>query len=190
MQQTTDSFFGIIIRSFLPVKQKIVVLSKQHGIHHLICRMSSGCVHGGLIEWQEKRRSEQFFLVNYELVALPDRWAADDIVFLHSVFQLVHACIPVASNPEGMFEHLLLLYKSALHENREFYKKVFLCRFFSLLGLYPEYPQQYDEKFLCLISAPIDIMLSEQEMLLDKNVDAWVRGCVRTHSLKIKTGFL
>ena len=182
-------YTGMIIRSTLPYKNSVIIVSSQLGLREYTIPAKSLLVQGAFIRFTLQERRGKYTLKSSELIALPHLWVMNDILFLHRVLELIVFFVPYGSGIQGLLEHCMLLFEKPEHEDLDWYKKLFICRLFSLLGVCPENAELYNKNFLCLISAPIDIMLNVQRAVLFDTIDIWMRGCIQSHprSHEIKT---
>lgn len=173
--------YAIVIRNYLPEKNRLILFDREKGLCEVIVPSRGKYTHGALLEFTVKEFRTKYMLAESSVIALPAQWVLEDLVFFHAILELVLYFIPLDSNPTGVFAHLELLRKDIPMQNIVLYKKLFICRLFSLLGICPDDADSFDEKFLYLISAPIDIMLSVQEFLTKYPLDVWMRKCVMSH---------
>ena len=172
---------GIIIRCALPTKRKTLLLSREVGLHELCIIKNTVFMQGSLIAYTMREQRGTPLLSHAELLAVPERWVGDDILFLHQVLELVMFFVPASSNPQGLFGHMMLLFKELSINPTEWYKKIFLCRMFSLLGVYPDNAEEYDKLTLSLLSGPLEHMMQAHQRLEQHTLNAWVQGCVNSH---------
>lgn len=175
---------AIVIRSFVPYSYKLALYNDTQGYHELRYTKLSGVFSGALCYYDYTSIHNNTAIGFLEIIDVPHEWAKRDLVFLHHVLEIIFSYVPFQNGCALLLEHLLKLYKICPIEDENFYKKIFICRIFSLLGIYPENREGFDQKFLCLISAPIDIMLNVQTTLMHYDVDAWIQGCIQAYPVR------
>ena len=67
----------------------------------------------------------------------PMALARHDILFLHHVLELCCQLIPVNSCVDGIFDLLMHLYSTQIYTGSVQYKKIFLLKLLTRLGIYP-----------------------------------------------------
>ena len=114
-------------------------------------------------------------------MAVPAPWVEQDIYFLHHILELCDYFLPYHSNSTQVMDLFSVFYSPRV-TNSEFFKRIVVCRFFSLIGICPDDAEKYDQFFFSLISAPIDIMLNMQDdIYMRQEIDRWLLGCIKTH---------
>ncbi len=189
---------GIVLRCFMPYQRKMIVLDREIG--RIECSVpwkayKGLVVQAGLIAYVLSPLHRTYALVDIELVALPVLWVRGDILFLHHILELCVHLLPLhSSNVESVFDLLMVLYTlENLEYNQKFFKQLFLCRFFAILGMYPDdTANNYDSILFDLISGPIDIMLNVRyDTHMSNRLNRWLVGCLATYPYrdKLKTSF-
>lgn len=184
---------AIVLRSFFPYKYKVVLFDKELGKIEAIAlykRNFNRLMQGALIECHKEAWNGMYRLHAIDLKALPAQWVCSDILFLHHVLEIADLFLQTHNNAQAVFDLFMFLYQDhGLDFDDAFLKKIFLCRFFSLLGIYPE-EEQYDPSFFNLILAPINTMLDVQrDTYFLHHLMTWLQGCVSTHpyAYRLKT---
>lgn len=185
---------GIIVRVLYPLSNKIIVfdeklgkieciVSKRERIHML---MQGALIEYSLVPWRSIYR-----MMFVEQCALPMAWVKDDILFMHQLLELIIFFAPFNSPLPSLFESYLFLYHAEYApDDVIFFKKLFLCRFFALLGIVPEEELYFNALFFSLISGSIGSMLNAQSGdRLERIIHEWLYGCISTHpyAFQLKT---
>lgn len=178
---------AIVLRSYLPYKQKLALFDYELGRIEIIAakkKLFDRITHASLISYLAEEWNSFYRMHDYELSAVPESWAHTDIYFLHQLLELSMFFLPLHTpQADKLFELFMLLYQPCLlRTEKELFKKIFLCRFFALIGMYPDNSSFYSSSFFRLISEPIDIMLDVQ---MDKAQHAqlvqWIYECINIH---------
>lgn len=184
---------AIVLRSFFPYKYKVVLFDKELGKLDAIAlykRNFNRLMQGALIVCHKEPFNGIYRLQTIDLKAMPAPWVCSDILFLHHVLELGDLFLQTNNNAAAVFELFMFLYQE--HDvafESAFLKKIFLCRFFALVGIYPE-EEQYDESFFNLILGPINTMLDiQRDQYFLNQLIVWLQGCVATHphAYRLKT---
>lgn len=188
-----DAVQAIVLRSFFPYKYKVILFDKELGKIEAVAlykRNFNRLMQGALIDCHKEEWNNIYRLQNIDLRAMPAPWVSKDILFLHHVLELSDLFLQQHNNSHQIFELFMFLYENHTLEYEDiFLKKIFLARFFVLLGVNPE-DTDWDESFFNLISGPIDTMLDVQkdESFLNK-LTVWLQGCTAIHpfAYRLKT---
>ncbi len=138
---------------------------------------------GTLIQYVPQERGGYYYSQAIEVIAIPQLWAVSNIFFLHHIIEIIDFFIPRRHQAENIFMLTLMIYKK-LDDNVDvaFFQKLFLCRFFAMVGIYPEPVHLEDRKFLSMILSGSDDNLDEQKyVFLEKKMIQWLRECIRLH---------
>ena len=172
---------GIILKTYMPQKCKIVVLDSELG-KIVVVPNREDVRYGACVMYDLREQGHCTFMYNIELIDSPLSLAKDDILFIHHILELCYYFIPVQSTVSHLFNLLILLYESKHIFDNNVLKKFFLFKFFITLGFYPE-----DQKFrtpyfhhLALLS--ID---NSDDLLINLNIeqelDTWLLQCISLH---------
>ncbi len=176
---------GIVLRSFMPYKHKISVFESSLGrIEGMVSHPSvlEKALHGALVQFRVEEVQNFYRFQDFELIALPAAWVNDDILFLHHVLELTDFFVPLGEFSQELGQLFCLLYAECPLNNVELFKRIFVCRFFLLLGIYPENAEMYEKDFFRLLSGSLDSMLEQAwDRTLLKNLNRWLEGCVQVH---------
>jgi hypothetical protein len=152
-------------------------------------------VQGALIEYRLEKSRYGYLCYDSKILLFPTDWVLKDIVFLHHVLEIYLYFSPVNNSCSALFEHGMLLFTiSEFSADIRMMKKLFICRLFTLMSVYPQQITEVNVDFFLLLSGPIDIMLNIQyDDKLLAQFAAWIRSCCMTHPqvllFKTKTFF-
>ncbi|PKN03547.1 hypothetical protein CVU75_01690 [Candidatus Dependentiae bacterium HGW-Dependentiae-1] len=173
---------GIVIASLQPRQNKIVVLDQEQG--KFICVPDRKTVnHGMLLTYFVRRDNKTEFLYATELLATPVTFAIHDLLFFHHVMEICFHFLPLACQTPAVFDLLSYFYKPEMAHLDVRQQKLFLCKFFALLGIYPEEFSQDPVRISQIAFYPIDRMLAHNVDLNFKEteLDSWLLSCVLSH---------
>jgi hypothetical protein len=174
---------GVVIYSGKPYHKKIIILDDNLGKVEAVLDdnvLKNRLIHGALIEYTYRPWHHMYQLFNTTYVSAPADWV--DLVFLHHILEMSNYFLAIHCNAHAVFNLFTLLYQPYVHHNALIWKKIFMCRFFSLLGICPINALDYDSDFFHLISQPINIMLNiQKDIRFEKKIDRWLLGCMHTH---------
>jgi hypothetical protein len=142
---------------------------------------------GALVQYVPELKGTWHSAQHVEIVAIPQQWVVINIWFLHHVLELVDFFVPASNQAENIFELLQLLYEPLSNEiDIPFFQKIFLCKFFILVGIYPEPRNTQDREFLALVASGVesqtDCLPDEQKyVFLEKKMIQWLRECILLH---------
>jgi hypothetical protein len=176
---------GIVLRSYFPEKQKVSVLDIQLGRINGIpqdTKMGMRLPHGSLIAYTVKQVSVNFILYDIDLIDLPLGWEFTNFLFFHQLLELCFYFLPLHAQAQEVFYLIKELYGSQDIINTPLAKKLFLYRFFSVLGIYPVDARSYSAVFFNLISHSIDSKVDESTYkIINNDLKRWLMACIHMH---------
>jgi hypothetical protein len=178
---------GIVIRFYGPYKQKVALLDEELGHIEatILSKKNARLPHGALVNYVLESTVNSYQLVYSDIIALPQAWAREDIIFLHHALELCSYFIPFNSRTPTVFAWLSQWY--TLNEywcSTVGFKNFFIAKFFFLIGWYPEPRQKKDRELMSLISGPIDIMFEgELDQSITIHLNEWLEECITLHPL-------
>lgn len=146
---------GIVLKRFFPQKQKISVLSKNHGKINLITPFSKNgnkLWPGTLIEFLPNKRFDTVTNAeNLEIIDMPFENNAHNIYWQHFILELCYFFLPLNDSSPKVFDCLnfSLNYFSKINNhlrNNKLIKRFIIMYLFFLFGLYHD--EKMDEIFL------------------------------------------
>lgn len=155
---------GIVLRTLFPAKQKVILLDADLGKVEAsvpdiktIVRITNGA----LMEYRVTQSQHGLSLHEVDYLDVPFPLARVDVIFLHHVLELARFFIPLESVAKDLYQLLLMLYHDERLMTDSMAQKLFLVRFFMMLGLYPETITK-NPSLYALISLPIEVMLEKK----------------------------
>jgi hypothetical protein len=172
---------GVILYSHIPLRRMVTILDTVQGKVDCMVRARHmpPLAHGTLAEYVLQEKNDLKIASFLEPLAVPAEWVREDIYFLHHVLELCTMYIPACHTAQEIISLLSLLYapwKSDV-EGRggaPFFKKLFLCKLHTLLGMYPD-EEVYDPALLSLISCAGDSMFDLQyDTEIESRLTMWL----------------
>jgi|GEM_PF-6227334 hypothetical protein len=150
-------------------------IPKQRGIREI--------PRSALIHYVPQTVNNRIVAKYVEIVATPHQWAINSIWFLHHLLELINFFVPRGGQAENIFSYVLIMYQPLSDDiDMFFFQKLFLCKFFILVGIYPEPINMQDRQFLSLLQSHQDYKLEEQKyVFLEKKMIQWLQECIRLH---------
>lgn len=139
-------------------------------------------LHGSLIQYVFKKNNTRN-IADVVVKAMPASWVIQDLLFFHHVLEIASFFLAEAEPAPAVFEHFQLLYSEPSSADIHLFKKLFMCRLFTLLGIYPENAPTRHRDLFNLISRPINIMLNAQDDYAQRTgaITTWLLACIHTH---------
>jgi hypothetical protein len=172
-----------IILSYQPhVSKRAVLFDRRYGKIEASFgyKIPSSLVHGALIQYTLSSWRNKYMIDAYEMIALPAKWVVQDVHFFHHLLEVGQLFFMSHQYSPEVYTFFEKIYEE--QGTVEHMHHLFLCKLFSLLGIYPSDAHIHHPALFHLISASNDIMLNEQKHRLDqKELKSWLRGCIETH---------
>ncbi len=177
----TQSGTGIIVKTFFPRKQKVIVFDRKLG--KLECVPHRPDIRAGsLITYTYNSGQSVPFLKNMNIIDVPLDLVREDILFVHHILEVCFYFLSAHQPAPEIFDLLLKLYHSEKVLQTHQSKKLFLFLLFWKLGIAPEHKQFDQVYFRNLAIKAVDTMSSEQIQVYDeKAMDAWLYHCLLLH---------
>lgn len=176
---------GIVLRVQAPYRHTISLFDGMQGRIQAVAQTAAfPLMHGELIAYRLEPWKHMYRLCDIQALKLPAAWVRNDILFLHHLLEMAHVFIPEQSRAVELFKLCGLLYETdAYHIEHRLLKKLFLGKFFALLGVYPEYAFQKETQLFHLFSGLGDEMPQEIQNIdeLHEKLKHWLLGCIQTH---------
>jgi len=140
---------GIVLKTFIPLKNKISVLTKSAGKMTLAInpgRLKSVFSPGTVVTFRAKRNSASVvFPANLEVLVVPIDAIERQLYWFHHILEICYYFVPLGAACPDLFRLVQYCFElersSALFEPYfDIVKKACLVKFFLLLGFYPESP--------------------------------------------------
>lgn len=176
-----EQSIGIILSHLFSRTGKIALLDKQYGRIDGIVH-SNRIVIGALVRYTMRPKHAVYIIDDINIHEMPLQLARQDILFLHHVLELCYQLIPVNSSVDGIFDLLLRLYSSHTYQSSAQYKKLFLFKLLTILGIYSCSQKMSKSTFDRLMDMPIDSMCDETlDLGSEKELDIWLYYCITEH---------
>jgi hypothetical protein len=181
--QLSNINHGIILKIKID-EPYALIFDQQRGkmrVYHDFNRSKKYLTHGSLVQYSYKKAST--LKVDDIIITMqPAAWIGEDLLFFHHILEMAVFFLPEHEPAPVLFEHFQLLYQPH-RGTKQLFKKLFMCRFFSLLGIYPENALTHYHDLFHLISRPINIMLNAQDdyVLQASAMTPWLLACIQTH---------
>lgn len=183
--------WAIVLKNYYPKKQTLALLDGQlgkvTGASAAIAEISAGSFIAYSVD---ARRTNYLLLHQIELLDLPLFIAHEDILFLHHLLELCYYFIPDGSNALSVFNLLQMVYTPGDWMSKTVLKKIFLCKLFAFLGIYPEEESMKTPAYSRLMSTTftevMDMVFQQED---EHIIDSWLRMCIASHPIagKFKT---
>lgn len=177
---------GIVLRAPWEADSSVIIFDRDLG--KVSCKIlrkrgKKTVINGGIYSYAVTTWRSFRCIADFELLQQPALWVADDLLFFHHVLEVCFYFLSFDQECSDVFDLVMNLY-AELPEGQcvATAKKIFLCRFFALIGMYPESHKVSDEIITCLISPAGDIMLDSQKAsFINKQAVAWLHTCINQH---------
>lgn len=160
---------GIVLKTFFPSKQKVLVLDRNLGKIFLISKNQNNLLrlcNGVIFEYNLESINDKNLIVELDIIKFPN--VGKNILFFHHILELYNFFIPIGFMYCQLFDLLCSIYDLLEQENiTKKEQKLFLYQFFSLMGMCPRNEKEYG-----LNSIDLD-----DENFLEK----WINACINSH---------
>lgn len=179
----TYSNTGIVLKTFLPDKYKVIIFDRSLGKFDAIVPSTIkhfNLCNGLLVNYNYQLKGKLQFIDNINIINDPFLLAQNDLLFFHHILELCYYFIPMGISCDDLFDFIKFLFFSPQKLKTVKSQKILLCRFFLLLGMYPEC--KTSPKFNYLMSIPIDIVDNELiDLENEKELNLWIIKCINIH---------
>lgn len=173
--------YGIVLKRFVPKKQKIAVFDRSLGRIDCIPHIDTLC-HGAVISYYVGKTQPLHHLHNVELIDVPFSLAHAHIHFLHKVLLVCYYFIPQGSAAPEAFDLLRFLYTIENNKCVKQFQLVFVCKLFALLGFVPN--TLAVDQFIVdqLLTTSIDRLTNYPlELGIEQLLGQWIDACIALH---------
>ena len=164
--------------------KKVVLLDAQLGIIEGCFVSTNGWQVGACIRYEADYKHTLYFIKSFRLEDLPLAIAAQDILFLHHILELIYFFVPIGSCSIGLYNLLEFLYTYATHilvADRR-WKKLFICYVLYTIGMYDERSLRTYQFLRTLTSTPIDrVDVGFLDLAREREIDQWLLHCLELH---------
>ena len=191
---------GIILRSFLPHKQKISVLTELHGKVNLVVRGEKSRFPAGSVITFHANLNARFVVMSDEkLIYVPMDGVVDQLYWLHHILEICYYFVPLSLPCEEIFGVVLNSIRVG-RNSTEVIKRICLLKLLMLLGFYPAEdgiipPDEliglsdlFDRVVLTFLDSSdsqkvrsLHILLQKVPKPLLEQADKWIMCCLKSH---------
>lgn len=182
--------YGIILRTYKPRKYKLSLFDEHLGRIECIVPVKKRAffdkaANGALLYYYIKPLQTVYELHEIEIIDLPSAYARHDIYFLHHILELYYYFIPSDLPSIELFDLLKLLFAPSSYLYTKHGKKMFVLKFLSVLGVFPEETVSFSPEMYRLISLSIDGMLKRTlDAHLEKEIENLICASIGAHPYK------
>ena len=171
---------GIVLKSYYPQRQKLVVLDKKEGKFQCVPHRVD--IPNGAIIAYTKVKKQIYLINNIEILDVPFALALNDISFLHAILEIAYYFVPSQCPNHGIFDLLLYLYSFPDRIKYTLDKKLFLFKLFISLGIYPEGEKFQTPHLYTIASESIDTIINKKLHLeIERYIDDCLLACIEIH---------
>lgn len=174
---------AIVLKNYYPARTRITLLDQSVG--HIDCWSDRYDLPvGTLIAYHQRVHIDRYSAQSIELMALPPCTCLPDLVFVHQVLEICYRFSPPHCAAPDLFALISILYQedtfSRLHNS--LLKKIFLCKIFVMLGVWPLGEKFQSPFFYRLATESIDNLLEQPiQLKYEHDLEGWVHGCIAMH---------
>lgn len=174
---------AIIIKKLYPHDNKVALIDQDKGRINAILYKKS-IIEGSLIQYSLKTSKMSLLLDDVEYLYTPLEWGKNDLLFFHHILEICYFFIPLYSCVEGIFNFLCFLFQMQDRSLSSDFQKIFLCKLFLILGIYPQtdFLKTTIAKKLFYISLEDMILLKIENKDLTR-IDQWLKQCIMQHHM-------
>ena len=173
---------GIILKMQVPSLKKGILFDRDLGKIEItaagnIERLSAGCT----ILYYYTSKKHLYYLEMMEIIQAPFELARENIYFLHHILELCYFFLPFEVSNCEVFSLLELLLQNSEQVKYAWFKKIFLLRLFTFLGMYPESQLLQDKSIKRLLAGSF----LQEDTVLDIHTHQalmrWFADCISLH---------
>ena len=177
---------GIVLKCVTPRQQRLTVLDSHMGRiecraerHHSIDRLTVGV----LMQYQiVRQRGQAYGIAQIDVLHAPFEVAKYDLLFLHHVVEIADHFVAFGHVDNDVFNLLVFVVVDGQRLHTLFQKKVFLCKLFCALSMYPEDNKSWSAKLRKLAIGAIDNLFDINiDLEIEKELDCWLLKCIAMH---------
>lgn len=160
----------------------LILLDEYLGKVEVFFYKSNGNMcHGALISYQLKRKRHFYIAEDIELMQMPFWWASNDLLFFHQLLEVAHVFAPLEGCMPELFIFLATIYDKKIEDIA--LKRMILCKFLYILGVYPDKALETMPYLFSLISSARDIMLLSEnaDERVIRELEGWLKFCITAH---------
>jgi len=182
VKKNAEKQCGIVIKSYLPGKQKLIVLDQYHGKVEMVPNVATVYAGMHVIYTRMPAAGSHYFMNDVEIIDVPCELVQHDLLFLHHIFELCLYGIPFGNCAQDVYELLVRLYNMQAHFKNSYNKKIFLFKLLQVIGMHPDSGQDQALSLNRLTFEPLDILLHETiDLEVESALDIWLTECIIAH---------
>ncbi len=182
MKISSERQTGIIIKSYLPGKQKLILVDQHHGKIEAIPNNIRAHVSMFIAYNLQPTSGNHFFLTDVEIIDIPTRLVHEDLLFLHHIYELCFYCIPFGNCAKDVYSLLMLLYTHQLWFMHSLNKKLFLFKLVQYIGMHPDSEKLSIPSLHRFTHESLDILMHETiDLEIESALDHWLTECIVAH---------
>lgn len=178
---------AIILKSDISNRNKITVLDRDAGVCTLYVHQKHACCCGAFVRYHAEMRAHSLCVRELSLCSIPAFSSVPALLFFHQVLEICLHSVPCGDAAEDVFDLVAFLYSrenSLLLDCQQaaMAQKVFLCKLFIVLGMYPDDKKFQKLYFKRIMIESIDsLMLQPIDLVYEGELDEWIRACFAIH---------
>lgn len=182
MKISSERQTGVIIKSYLPGKQKLILVDQHHGKIEVIPNNTRAHVGMHVAYSLQSASGNHFFLTEIEILDLPAQLVQEDLLFLHHIYELCFYCIPFGNCAKDVYTLLMLLYTHQQWFVHSLNKKLFLFKLVHLIGMHPDSEKSDMSLLYRFTHESLDILMHETiDLEIESALDHWLAECIVAH---------
>lgn len=176
---------GIVLQHQLPTHHRCMLFDEEMGrifVSITAQKEPPRLTRGSLITYQIRNWRTLLCITNPQALCLPAPELCHDLTFLHQVLRVLNKFLPEGAHNAELFDAVLALYEPqhAYYLCDDIGKKLFLCKLFALLGIYPdELIFRQSPRIHRLILLPMQHLHTGVLPMQDYGaLNSWLMGCL------------
>lgn len=182
---------GIVLRSFIPSKFKVSILDYRLGKIEVVPVYSNKFSPQAYFNFSPGMHIKYRLIIStngpsgigdFSIEAIPAYWSRYNLLFFHRVLMLCYYFSPLEQESTELFNMIKELYTNPMEFTKIISQKIFICKIFKVLGIFPSHILDEDKKLYYLIFNIIDsnVELEETEEIFSM-LDYWIDNCIQAH---------
>lgn len=175
-----SSSAGIVVKNFYSSACKYVILDKQHG--RLECIAQENIVIGSLLHYSLAYKRTLYVINDIQVLYVPLSLGSIDLLFFHHVLELIYYFAPLGSCVVGVFDLISFLYTAEDMVNNVKFKKFFLFKLLTILGVTPQW-EVFKAEYISFFHSMEYLSFNDEllDTMREKELDKWLWMCISQH---------
>ncbi len=171
---------AIVLKSNFPINQRVTIFDKTLGkIEASVLRKDIILSNGMLFSYNFSQNNTFQIIKDIYFIEMPCI-EKSNLMFFHNVLELCNYFLPFGISFYELFDYLNFLYISFDKIQTLQVQKIFLSKFFLILGFYPEI--NTSSTFDYIMYLPIDRAVNETiNLTIEKELNTWIINCINMH---------